>query len=85
MINERGVRSSLTIMFGLEITLLTGMLTLSPDTQAMGILLGKTGFLQNVMFQSGQGGSGMLQRNQKVLQLCLTYTTNQLVETVSSY
>lgn len=61
------------------------MLTLSPDTHAVGILLGKTGFLQNVMFPSDQVGSGMPQRNQKMQQLCLTYTTNQLVETVSSF
>ena len=61
------------------------MLTALPDTNAVGILLGKTGFLQNVMSPSGQVGSGMPQRNQKMQQVCLTYTTNQLVEIVSSF
>jgi hypothetical protein len=55
------------------------------DIHALGILLEKTGFLLNVMFPSGVVGSGMPQRDLKLRQLCLTYTTNQLVETVSSF
>lgn len=58
---------------------------LLPDTHKVGINLVKNGFLQNVMFPSDQDGSGMPQRNQKALQPCLIYTTNQLVEIVFSY
>lgn len=55
------------------------------DTQGKETLLVMSGYLLSVMSQSGLVGFGMDQKFQNLRERYLTYTTNQLVETVSCY
>lgn len=55
------------------------------DMNKREILLGMTGYLQNVMYQSDPVGFGMHPKFQSLQELFLICTTNQLVETAFSY